>query len=151
MLVMLITNVLIGLCVWGVFAAWGLDNAGLWGIVAGVLHVLPYAGTALITVAAGVAALVQLGSLVGAALVAAATFGVILLIGTGLNTWLSSRFSRINPVIVFAGLLFFGWLWGVWGLLLALPLLAVAKAVSERIEELQPIAEFMADSSPARR
>ena len=143
MFVLLITNVLIGLAVWGLFAAWGLENAALWGVIAAVVHVIPYAGTAVLTAAAGVAALIQLESLLSAALIAAATFGIALAIGTGLNTWLSGRFSRMNPVVVFAGLLFFGWLWGVWGLLLAVPLLAVIKAVSERVEEMHPIAELM--------
>src|SRR5262249_37214497 len=124
-------------------AAWGLDNAALWGVIAAVVHVIPYAGTAALTIAAAVAALIQLESVVSAGLVAAATLGISVAIGVGLNTWLSGRFSRIDPVGVFGGLLFFGWLWGIWGLLLEVPLLAVIKAVSERVEGMQPIAEFM--------
>ena len=143
MFVLLITNVLIGLAVWGLFAAWGLDNAPLWGVIAAVVHIIPYAGTAVLTVAAGVAALIQLGSPLSAALLAAAILAVSVAIGVGLNTWLSGRFSRMNPVVVFAGLLFFGWLWGIWGLLLAVPLLAVIKAVAERVEAMRPVAEFL--------
>jgi predicted PurR-regulated permease PerM len=143
MFVLLITNVLIGLAVWALFAACGLDNAALWGVIAAVVHVIPYAGTAVLAAAAGVAALIQFESLLSAALVAAATLGIAVAIGMGLNTWLSSRFSRMNPVVVFAGLLFFGWLWGIWGLLLAVPVLAVIKAVAERVEEMHPIAELM--------
>jgi len=77
--------------------------------------------------------------------VAAATLGIAIAIGVGLNTWLSGRFSRMNPVVVFAGLLFFGWLWGIWGLLLAVPLLAVIKAIAERVDELHPVAELMGE------
>src|SRR5262249_33816348 len=72
MFVLLITNVLIGLAVWGLFAAFGLDNAALWGVIAAIVHVIPYAGTGVLTVAGAVAALIQLQSLVSAALVAAA-------------------------------------------------------------------------------
>lgn len=143
MLVLLITNALIGLGVWALFAAWGLDNAALWGVMAAVVHVIPYAGTAVLVAAAGVAALIQLESLLSAALVAAATLGIAVAIGMGLNTWLSSRFARMNPVVVFAGLLLFGWLWGIWGLLLAVPVLAAIKAVSERVEGMRLIAELM--------
>jgi predicted PurR-regulated permease PerM len=143
MFVLLVTNVLIGLAMWGLFTAWGLENAALWGVIAAILHVIPYAGTAVLTAAAGVAALIQLESVLSAGLVAAATIGIAVAIGIGLNTWLSGRFARMNPVVVFAGLLFFGWLWGIWGLLLAVPLLAVIKAIAERVEEMRPIAELM--------
>ena len=145
MFVLLITNVLIGLAVWGLFAACGLDNAALWGVIAAVVHIIPYAGTAVLTGAAGVAALIQLENVLSAVLVAAATLGIAIAIGVGLNTWLSGRFSRMNPVVVFAGLLFFGWLWGIWGLLLAVPLLAVIKAIAERVDELHPVAELMGE------
>jgi predicted PurR-regulated permease PerM len=49
----------------------------------------------------------------------------------------------MNPVLVFGSLMFVGWLWGAWGLLLALPLLAVIKAVAERVEAAQPLAELI--------
>jgi predicted PurR-regulated permease PerM len=143
MVILLITNVLIGLATWALYAAWGLESAGLWGVIAGFLHVIPYAGSALLAVAAGIAALIQFESLTSAALLASATLAIAVLIGTGLNTWLSSRFTRMNPVMVFGSLMFFGWLWGAWGLLLALPLLAVIKAIAERVEATHAVAELM--------
>jgi predicted PurR-regulated permease PerM len=143
MLVLLITNVLIGLATWGLFAAVGLESAGLWGFVAGLLHVIPYAGSALLAVAAGIAALIQFESWTSALLLAAGAAGIATLIGIGLNTWMNSRASHMNPVMVFGSLLLFGWLWGAWGLLLALPLLAVVKAVAERVEGMNAIAELI--------
>jgi predicted PurR-regulated permease PerM len=143
MIILLITNVLIGLATWALFAAWGLESAGLWGVIAGFLHVIPYVGSALLAAAAAIAALIQFGSLTSAALLAGATLVIAVLIGAGLNTWLSSRFTRMNPVMVFGSLMFFGWLWGAWGLLLALPLLAVVKAIAERVEATHAIAELM--------
>jgi len=145
MVILLITNVLIGLATWALFAAWGLESAGLWGVIAGFLHVIPYAGTALLAAATATAAFIQFESLPSAVLLAGATLVIAILIGTGLNTWLNSRFTRMNPVLVFGGLMFFGWLWGAWGLLLALPLLAVIKAVADRIESTQAIAELMGE------
>ena len=143
MLVLLATNVLIGVATWGLFAAAGVEGAGLWGVIAGVLHLIPYAGSALLAGAAVVVGLTEFGSLSSALLLAAGTLVIATVIGTGLNTWLSSRYTRMNPVIVFAGLLFFGWLWGAWGLLLGLPVLAVIKAISDRVEGMYPIAELM--------
>ena len=143
MVILLITNVLFGLATWALFAAWGLESAGLWGVIAGLLHVIPYVGTALLAAAAAIAALIQFGSLTSAALLAGATLVIAVLIGAGLNTWLSSRFTRMNPVMVFGSLMFFGWLWGAWGLLLALPLLAVVKAIAERVEATHAIAQLM--------
>ena len=143
MVILLITNVLFGLATWALFAAWGLESAGLWGVIAGLLHVIPYVGTALLAAAAAIAALIQFESLTSAALLAGATLVIAVLIGAGLNTWLSSRFTRMNPVMVFGSLMFFGWLWGAWGLLLALPLLAVVKAIAERVEATHAIAQLM--------
>jgi len=57
--------------------------------------------------------------------------------------WLTQRMGRINAVIVFVALLFWGWLWGVWGLLLGVPIVMALKAVCERVEDLRPISEFL--------
>jgi len=145
MLVLLMTNVLIGLATWGLFAAAGLESAGLWGFVAALLHMIPYAGSAVLAGAAGVAALIQFESWTSALLLAAGALGVATLIGTILNTWMNSWVSHMNPVMMFGSLLLFGWLWGAWGLLLALPLLAVLKAIAERVEGMNAIAELIRD------
>ena len=49
----------------------------------------------------------------------------------------------MNPVAVFISLLFWGWLWGVWGLLLAIPIIGIVKIVSQHIQDLQPVAELL--------
>jgi len=143
MLLLAITNTLVGLAIWALFSALGVEAAGLWGLAATVLHVVPYVGTAVLAVAAGVGGLIQFKTLTGALLLGGSAFAIATLIGVGLQTWLNSRLSRINPVVVFGGLLFFGWLWGAWGLLLAPPMLAVVKVIAERIEGMHAIAELM--------
>jgi predicted PurR-regulated permease PerM len=143
MLILLVTNLLVGLAVWGLFAAAGMEGAGLWGVIAGFLHVIPYAGTVVLAGAAAVAGMIQFGSITGGLLLAGGTVAIATLIGIGLTTWLNSRAARINPVMLFGGLLFFGWLWGAWGLLLGPPLLAVMKAISERVESMQAFAELL--------
>jgi predicted PurR-regulated permease PerM len=51
----------------------------------------------------------------------------------------------MNSAAVFIALLFWGWLWGVWGMLLSVPITVVVKVVSERVEPLQPVAELLAE------
>jgi len=77
-----------------------------------------------------------------AAVLAVATIAT--LIGIGYTTWLQGRASRMNAVAVFIAVLFFGWLWGGWGLLLGLPILAVVKSISDRVEALHPLSELLA-------
>ena len=64
---------------------------------------------------------------------------------TCVTPWLTSRASRMSPVVVFVGVLAWGWLWGMWGLLLGIPILMVVKAVCDRIEDLKPIGELLGD------
>ena len=145
MAMLFITNLLVGLVSWGAFRIIGLSNAGTWGVAAGVLHIVPYFGPLLIALATGVAALVQSGSLGMAALVAGASIGIATFVGVVLTTWMTGRIAKMNTVAVFIGLLLFGWLWGVWGVLLAVPIVVIVKVVSDHIEELKGLSEFLGD------
>lgn len=58
---------------------------------------------------------------------------------------LFGQLARVNPVAVFVSALFWGWLWGPWGLLLALPLLVVMKTIAEAVDDLKPLAELLSD------
>jgi predicted PurR-regulated permease PerM len=144
MVTLLVANVLIGLTTWAAMTALGLPNAGMWGVFAGVVHVIPYAGTAVTAAAVGIAMLLHSGSIAQAALAAALVTGLAVLIGMVLTTWMQGRASRINPVAIFVGILFFGWLWGGWGLLLGVPILAVVKTIADRVEALRPLSELLA-------
>jgi predicted PurR-regulated permease PerM len=143
LLAMLGSNLLVGLLTWVAFLAVGLDQAGVWGVAAGVLHFIPYLGPALIAVASGVAAFLQFGSLLEALGVAGLSMLVSGSIGFLFMTWLQSRFARVNAAVLFIGLLFFAWMWGVWGLLLGAPLVAIAKVVFDRVETLKPAGELL--------
>jgi predicted PurR-regulated permease PerM len=63
--------------------------------------------------------------------------------GNLLVPWLTSKASRMNAVSVFIGVLFWGWLWGVWGLLLGIPIMMVIKAVCDRVDHLKPVGELL--------
>jgi predicted PurR-regulated permease PerM len=145
LMTMLIVNSLIGVATWGILLAFGVDHAGLWAIAAAVVHIIPYAGSALTIVATGIATFVQFDE-IGRALLVAGLIGVAAtLIGMGLSAWMLGRAFRMNAVAVFVSLLFFGWLWGGWGLLVGVPLLAIVKTTAESIPSLERLATLLAD------
>jgi predicted PurR-regulated permease PerM len=143
LLSMLVSNILVGTGIWLAFTAMGMEQAGVWGVVAGLLHTIPYLGPAALAITAGMAAFLQFGSL----LQALAVSGVVLLvtgaIGSVFMPWLQSRFAGVNAAVLFISLLFFGWLWGAWGLLLGAPLVAIIKVICDRIESFKPIGELL--------
>lgn len=123
----------------------GVQHAALWGILMAILHTIPYLGAAAVAAAVGLVAYVQFAG-VGPALAAAAVpLTAAALIGVWLQTALMGRAARMNAVAVFVALLFFGMLWGGWGLLLAYPIMATVKIVFGEIEQLKPVASLMGD------
>ena len=140
---LLVTNALIAVATWGSLAVLGLPNAGMWGAITGVLHVIPYAGAAVATAGIGVAMFLHTGSVASAVVAMLVVAAIATLIGIVYMSWLQGRASRMNAVAVFIGVLFFGWLWGGWGLLLGLPILAVVKSISDRVESMRPVSELL--------
>lgn len=145
LMTMLVVNSLIGIATWGILLAFGVEHAGLWAAAAAIVHIIPYAGSALTIVATGVATFVQFEDIGRALLVAASIGAAATLIGMGLNAWMLGRAFRMNAVAVFVSLLFFGWLWGGWGLLVGVPLLAIVKTTAENIPSLERLATLLAD------
>jgi predicted PurR-regulated permease PerM len=143
LLVLLIANVLVGLGTWLVFWAFGVHYAELWGLAAGLVHTAPYFGPAVIASGSLVAAFVQFGEWPRALLVAGSHIAVATIVGQLFATWLASRETEMNTTATFIGLLFFGWIWGLWGLLLAIPILAIVKTVCAANEDWKPVAELL--------
>jgi predicted PurR-regulated permease PerM len=141
--VQLLTSLLVGALTWGALAALKLDNAPVWGVIAGVLNLVPYVGSLVTAAASGLVGFLQFGSLNMALAVGGASLLIHTLVGNLLTPWLTSRASRLSPVAVFVGLLAWGWLWGVWGLLLGVPILMIVKSVCDRVDDLKPIGEFL--------
>lgn len=120
-----------------------MEQAGVWGVTAGVLHFIPYLGPALFAIASGMAGFMQFGTALGAFNVAGVSLLVAIIVGSLIMTWLQSRFARVNAAVLFIALLFFGWLWGIWGLLLGAPLIAIAKAICDRVESLKAAGDLL--------
>jgi predicted PurR-regulated permease PerM len=143
MLVQLFTSALVGAVTWLYFLAMGLEHAAVWGIAAGVLNLVPYLGSVVIAAGSAMVAFLQFGTLELVLLVSGGSLVIHAIVGFLLTPWLTSRANQMNPVAVFVGMLAWGWLWGLWGLLLGVPILVAVKAVCDRIDDLKPVGEFL--------
>ena len=141
--VLLVTNSIIGIAVWGAFSATGLPDSAGWGITAAVLHVVPYLGMALLTGLGAAETFLVHGTLSSAAGMAAFLVILSTLIGTGVTAWLQGRAAKMNATAVFIGVVFWGALWGVWGLLLGPALVVLIKVVAENSRPSHWLARLM--------
>jgi predicted PurR-regulated permease PerM len=145
MLMLLLTNAALGACTWLLLKWLAMDNAGTWAVAAAALHLVPYFGAVLIAICLGVAAFMQFGTLGIAAVAAGGSLLIATLIGSVVTTWMTGRMARMNAVAVFVALLLFTFLWGTWGMLLAIPLAVIAKVVADHVEGLELLAEFLGE------
>ena len=138
-------SVIVGLATWLAFRWIGLNNAAVWGVAAGVFNSIPYVGPVIVAAATAVVGFLQFGTIAMALYVAGVSVVITSLEGWLLTPWLTSRAARTNEVAIFIGLIFWSFVWGIWGTLLAVPMLVVVKAFCDRIEDLKPIGELLGD------
>jgi len=143
LLVQLFTSAIVGVATWLVFAWMGLEHAPVWGVVAGVTNLIPYLGAVIVGAGSALVGFMQFGTLEMALAIGGASFVIHGIVGNLLTPWLTSRAGRMSPVTVFVGVLAWGWLWGLPGLLLGVPILMVVKAVCDRVEDLKPVGELL--------
>jgi predicted PurR-regulated permease PerM len=143
LLVQLLAGVGVGVLTAVAFAWLGMKHAAVWGVAAGLLNMVPYVGSILITIAAALVAFMQAGEIELPLYVTGVSLVINMIEGNLLVPWLTSKASRMNAVAVFIGVLFWGWLWGVWGVLLGIPIMMVIKAVCDRVEHLKPVGELL--------
>lgn len=143
LLVQIAMSALLGVVTWIVFTAVGLEDALFWASVGGVLHLIPYAGPTAFVCMVALVAYVQFDNLQPVVVVVGSAVAIVTVIGLLLVPWLTQKVGRLNAITVFVSLLFWGWLWGIWGLLLGVPIVMAINAVCERVEGLQPISEFL--------
>ena len=137
----LIVTVATSLTLWW----FGLENYVLWGLLAGVFNSIPYIGPIVVSGGLAIVAFIQFDDLVQTAYIAGSALAITSLEGWLLTPVLMSRASRMNPVAIFVGLLFWSWVWGVWGTILAVPMLMTIKAICDRVEDLQPVGELLGE------
>jgi predicted PurR-regulated permease PerM len=145
MFMLLVTNALLAILMWAAFRWIGLENAGAWAAAGAFLHVIPYFGPLLFAIATGLTAFMQFQSFSMMLLVAASTLAIATLVGTFVTTWMIGRIAKMNAAAVFIGLLFWGWLWGIWGMLLGIPIIVIAKVIAKRVDGMHAVAELLGD------
>jgi predicted PurR-regulated permease PerM len=144
-LVQMFTSILVAI-VTGVALWWlGVQNAAVWGLAAGVFNSVPYLGPFIVTIGLSIVAFLQFGTVEMALLVASVALVITSIEGWLLTPTLIGKTARMNPVAVFAGLLFWSWMWGIWGTLLAVPMMMVVKAICDHIEDFRPVADFLSE------
>lgn len=141
--VMLLSAIFVGLFTWLAFLILGVEQAGLWGVLAGIASGIPYLGPFLVLLGTGLAAFLQFGTLDMAFIVAGTSLVVTSIQGYLLTPWLTSHLSSLNPVAIFVGLSFWGWLWGPVGLVIATPMLMVIKSLCDHVANLRPLGELL--------
>ena len=143
LLVQVFTSALVGAATWLAFLWIGVERAGVWGVATFVLNFIPYLGSIVVTGASALLGFVQFGSFEMALLVGGVAMFINSVEGYVLTPWLTGKASRMNPVAVFVGVLAWGWLWGVWGLFLGVPILMAIKAVCDRVDDFKSVGELL--------
>jgi predicted PurR-regulated permease PerM len=143
LIVQVLTSALVGVATWVAFLWIGMERAAVWGVAAAVLNLVPYIGAIVVTGGQALVGLLQFGTLGMAFLIGGVSLVIHTISAYLVTPWLTSRTSRMNPVAIFVGVLAWGWLWGIWGLLLGIPLLMAVKAVCDRVDDLKPIGELL--------
>jgi predicted PurR-regulated permease PerM len=143
LLVQLTTSVLVAVATAAALWGLGVRQAAFWGVASGVLNSIPYFGPLVVTSGLAAIAFMQFGTLSMTLIVAGTALLITTLEGWLLTPGLMGRAARMNQVAVFAGLIFWSWLWGFWGVVLAVPMMMVVKAVCDHIDDLKPIGDFL--------
>jgi predicted PurR-regulated permease PerM len=136
-------NIGLGLCVGSALWTIGIPNPVLWGVLAGVLNFIPYVGSLIGVALVGTVALGTMPTLSQAALAPLAYFALTTIEGQFITPVLVGRRLALNPVTLFLGIAFWGWLWGVIGMLFAVPLMVAVKIFCSHIEGLATLSDFL--------
>jgi predicted PurR-regulated permease PerM len=143
--VQILTSLIVAIAT-GVVLHWlGLEQAGVWGLVAGLFNSIPYLGPVIVTLGLSAVAYLQFGNIPMTSSVAGAALVITTLEGWLLTPALMGRAAQMSPAAIFVGLLFWSWMWGLWGLVLAVPMMMVIKAICDHVEDLQWVGELLGE------
>jgi len=141
----LLISVIVAVATYAALTLVHVNQPGMWGLVSGGLNVVPYLGPIVAVGGVAIAAFAQFGTLNGTLLAGGSAAFIALMEGYVITPRLTGRAGGVNAVAIFVGILFWGWLWGVMGMLLAVPMLTALKAACARIEGFEPVAEMLSD------
>ena len=144
-LVQIFTSCIVGVATWAALTLLGLESAAFWGLLAGIFNSIPYYGPLIVSSALALVAFLQFGTIYMMMVVAGVSLVITSLEGWLLTPTLMGRVASMNRVAVFVGLLFWSWAWGVWGMLLAVPMMMSIKVVCDHVDELKPLGRFLGE------
>lgn len=136
-------NLILGLAVWGIMSLIGLPNPLLWGVLAAVTNYIPYLGAIVMIAVLAMVGFLTFPDLGHALMPPGAFIGLNLLESYLLTPLILGRRLTLNPVVIFLGFTFWGWIWGITGAVLAVPIMVVFKIFCDHSEPLAPIGEFL--------
>ena len=142
--VRVLTGAVVGVATWGALALMGVGQAAVWGILSGVFNSIPYFGPIIVSGGLAVVGIVQYGDAMMALKMSGVALAITTLEGWIITPLLLGEAEQMHPLVVFLGLVLWSWIWGVWGTILAVPMLAVIKAVCDHVEDLKPIGRLLA-------
>jgi predicted PurR-regulated permease PerM len=143
--VQIVTSVIVGIVTWAALAYMELDQAALWGLLAGIFNSIPYYGPLIVSGGLSLVAFLQFGTVSMMLAIAGISLVITSLEGWLLTPLLIGKVASMNRVAVFVGLLFWSWAWGVWGMLLAVPMMMSIKVICDHVEDLKPIGRFLGE------
>jgi predicted PurR-regulated permease PerM len=143
--VQVVTSLVVAVATGAALWWFGLENFAVWGLLAGLLNSIPYLGPVVVSGGLAVVAFMQFNDLARTAYVCGAALVITGLEGFLLTPALLSRAAQMNPVAIFVGLLFWTWIWGAWGTVLAVPMLMMFKSVCDHVEDLRPVGELLGE------
>ena len=145
LLVQIATSVIVAVVTALALWSFGLQQWAVWGLAAGLLNTVPYFGPVMVSLGLAVVGYMQFSDLWRAALLAGVALTITTLEGWVLTPVLLGRVAQMNHIAIFAALLFWTWMWGAWGLLLAIPITMAIKVVCDHIEPFKPIGDFLGE------
>ncbi len=127
-------NVGLGIVVAAALWLMGVPNAGVWGLMTTVFNYVPFVGQGVAGLIVGLVALLSFDSVGYALLVPAVFYTIAAVEGNLITPAMLGKHMSLNPLIVLVALLFWGWIWGIAGAALAIPILAITKISCDRFE-----------------
>jgi predicted PurR-regulated permease PerM len=136
-------NVCLGVAVGTAVGLLGLRNPVMWGVMVALLNFVPYLGALTGIICMTIGAALSFDSLEYAFVFPAVYLSFGILEGSFITPWIMGRSLTLNPVIILLSLTFWGWMWGIVGIILAVPILAAFKILCAHIKPMEPLAEFL--------
>lgn len=136
-------NTCLGLAIGTTVGLLGLRNPVMWGVMVAVLNFVPYLGALTGIICMTIGATLSFDSLSYALVFPAVYLLFSTLEGNFVTPWVMGRSLTLNPVIILLSLTFWGWMWGIAGVILAVPILAAFKIFCAHIKPMEPLAEFL--------